>query len=87
MKRPAKIALVFRGYAEARLVFEERAEIEETELENVLPALAERHGKALACHELHMIEIEFLNEPDPMQRFLRFGTDPAGMVAPIRIDL
>ena len=78
-----KMRLVVRGYAGDQVVFEDRVEIDE----NMLAALAEKHATALADHFLHMIEIEFLDEPDPMQRFFRFGTDPSGMVMPIGVKL
>lgn len=68
-----------------RLIFEEFVTIAPATLETLLPQLAEKHGKAMAGHELHMIEVEFLDEPDPMQRFFRFGTDPRFMVRPIEV--
>lgn len=59
----------------------------EAALETLLPKLAAKHAKAMVAHELHMIEIEFLDEPNPLERFFRFGTDPSGMVIPIAVDL
>jgi hypothetical protein len=82
-----KIRIAIRGYVGRRILFEDRVEADEPDLEKLLPSLAEKHGEAMAKHELHMIEIEFLDEPDPDQRFYRFGTDPSGMVKPMRIDL
>jgi len=36
---------------------------------------------------LIMIELEFLDEPNPLERFFRFGSDPSGMVMPIKVIL
>jgi hypothetical protein len=81
------IRLAIRGFAGPQLKFKDVIEIEDSELDSVLPGLAAKHANALQSHELHMIEIEFLDEPDPLQRFFRFGTDPSGMVVPIEINL
>jgi hypothetical protein len=79
--------LAIRGFVKGKVLFEDRVELDDPGLENLLPRLAEKHGLAMKDHTLHMIEIEFLDEPDPLARFFRFGTDPEGMVAPMRIDL
>jgi hypothetical protein len=81
------IRVVIRGYAAGKVQFEDRVLIADTDLEKLLPDVAERHAKAMAEHRLHYIEFEFLDEPDPNQRFFRFGTDPSGMVMPIEVDL
>ncbi len=87
MNEPIMIRIAVRGFAHGKRVFEDKAEVSDANLEKLLPALAMKHAKAMARHELHMIEIEFLDEPDPNERFFRFGTDPAGMVAPVAVDL
>jgi hypothetical protein len=81
------IHLAIRGYASGKLQFEEFVGVDFDHLEDVVPGLAEKHAAAMASHNLHMIEIEFLDEPDQNARFFRFGTDPAGMVMPLQITL
>lgn len=81
------VHLAIRGYVGRTRVFEDRVDVSPADLDKIIPKLAEKHAAALASHELHMIEIEFLDEPDPNERFFRFGADPSGMVAPIAIPL
>jgi len=81
------VRIAVRGFAGRELLFEDRVEITDTGLGSLLPKLAEQHAAKMAAHELHMIEIKFLDEPNENERFFRFGTDPAGMVLPIQIDL
>ena len=77
--------LAIRGYVDGRRLFEDHVEIPVASLEDRVAELAEKHAKSMAAHDLHMIEIEFLDEPDPMQRFFRFGTDSSGMILPVKV--
>jgi len=79
-----KERVIIRGYRDNVLIVEDRAVIDEelTELE----ALAEIHAHLLKDGPC-MIEVEFLDEPDVQQRFIRFGTDPRRMVKPLAVDL
>ena len=86
-RAPDPIHLAIRGFADGRLKFEDRVDVPLAGLDQVLPKLATQHATALAAHELHMIEIEFLDEPNEQERYFRFGTDPSGMVLPIEIPL
>lgn len=55
----------------------------------VIEGLAEEHATrllALPGGEKHMIEIEFLDEGNSLQRFFRIGTDPRMMVQPIEVN-
>ena len=79
--------IAIRGFANGKRQFEDRVEIDEANLDSLLPSLAEKHAAAMAAHELHHIEIEFLDELDPNTRFFRFGTDPSGMVDPLMVKL
>ena len=83
----AQVRLAIRGFAGKTLVFEERVTVSDSDLGGLLPKLAEEHAAKMAAHDLHMIEIEFLDEPNENERFCRFGTDPSGMVLPIGIRL
>jgi len=81
------VRLSIRGYAGKEVVFHDRLDIEEAKIEDAIADVATAHAHRMASHELQMIEIEFLDEPDPLARYFRFGTDPSGMVAPIEVGL
>lgn len=87
MNERGTIRLVIRGFAGTNRVFQEHVEVSADDLEQIIPKLAERHATKLINDELHMIEIEFLDEPNENERFFRFGTDPSGMVMPIQVPL
>lgn len=79
------VNLNIRGYCGPKVVFMEPTTLSDQDLDTVLPSLAEEHCAAMASGELTMIEIEFMDEPDINQRFFRMGTEPDGMVTPIRL--
>jgi hypothetical protein len=79
--------LMVRGYLKGAQVFARPVTVDEANLERVLPDLAREHAEAMVAGTLGMIEIEFLDEPDPEQRYFRLGTDPQGMVQPRAINL
>lgn len=81
------IRVAIRGYVSGAVIFEDLLELDLEAISNLLPGIAEKHATAMAEHRLHMVEIEFLEEPDPDTRFFRMGTDPSMMVMPFPIDL
>jgi hypothetical protein len=81
------IRLAIRGYVNGEREFEEKLEIFEENLDVAIADAGTRHAEAMARHDLHMIEIEFLDEPNPAARFFRFGTDPRAMGLLMLVDL
>ena len=77
------IRLRVRGYGTGRLIFDEKIDGEESDLERI----AVQQINRLLCYRKHMVEVEFLDEPDLQQRFFRVGTDKSRMVQPIEISL
>lgn len=45
--------------------------------------IAQQHAELLMRYERWMIEIEWIDEADPLQRFTRFGTDTSRMICPV----
>ena len=82
-----EVRVAIRGFRDGSLKFEERLDIDEERLDELLPNLAREHGRAMAEREMTMIELEFLDEADRTQAFFRIGVDPSGMMAPMEVDL
>jgi hypothetical protein len=81
-----KTRITARIFVARELLGEESFELEESEIETLLPVIAKRHARLVGDRPF-MLELEFLDEHDPLARYFRFGTDPAGMVIPIEIAL
>lgn len=80
---------IFRLYKNGALWRTEKHTVPEDGFEQLIEDLGYRHATELctSADAKFMIEVECLDEPDPMERFLRFGNDPSGMLIPLRIDL
>ncbi len=78
--------LAIRVFVEGQLTSEQAISDSEEGIKALLPKLAGDHARQSAERPT-LIEIEFLDEPDQQQRFFRIGTDPKGMVQPIRIEV
>jgi hypothetical protein len=79
--------MAFRGYRDGVKIWEELETVPFNEVDQVMPRIAMKHIVAFGDTAPEMLEVEFLDEPDPRERFLRFGSDPSGMVRPIRIEI
>lgn len=73
--------IMVRGYAGRALLFQEKVDTEALG-QDAMRKLAEEQLERVTPFPLHMIEIEFLDEPDVNKRFFRFGSDTSRMVNP-----
>lgn len=78
--------LMVRGFKRGALVWEEKLVMLEMDLERLIPTLVDEHVAQMRDGTIGMIEIEFLNIPEAEGRFFRIGTEPDGMVLPMRLD-
>lgn len=68
-----------RVFVGGELTFRETIDAEDPRLATI----AASHLERVKNEPIHMVELEFLDIPDPLERFFRFGTDPRAMVAPV----
>lgn len=81
---PDYMRFIVRGYRAGKLVAEHEHRSDQMAPETVIEELIAILGED---DSPHMIELEFLDEPNPNERFFRFGSDPTLMVRPLEIDL
>lgn len=77
--------IVVRGYAGRALLFQEKVDCDALDDDAMRKIIEEQLGR-IAPFPKHLIEIEFLDEPDVMKRFCRIGTDTGRMVNPEESD-
>lgn len=77
--------VIVRGFLKGIPIFSDHQEIALDDMEGAIGRAGEQHARMTLAGDIDMIEIEFPDEPNPNQRFFRIGTNPAGMVAPIRV--
>jgi hypothetical protein len=75
--------VMVRAYKEGKLLWEKEQTIAESEI----VTLGEHHASEMAAGRIGMVEIEFLDDPNPNERFFRIGLEPHGMVWPVEVDL
>lgn len=73
--------IIVRGWGDGRLLFEDPLETDGMDM-----SIAYRQVERVTAFPRNMLEIEFVEEPDPLQKFFRFGTDKDIMVNPLEID-
>lgn len=78
--------LTARIFVAGELLGEDTFELDGEAIETLVPEIARQHAKLVGDRPF-MVELEFLDEPDPNTRYFRFGTDPAGIVQPIAFAL
>jgi hypothetical protein len=70
--------IAIRGYIAGRIQFEDYSDIVNNSLHD-LSELYTARLLSLPGGDSHMIAIEFLDEPDPHERWFRFGTDKGAL--------
>jgi hypothetical protein len=80
------IRIMARVFVAGELLAEDGPlELDEDALEHSMPEIAARHARLVGPSRPFMVELEFLDEHDPMTRYFRFGTDPAGLLIPVAV--
>jgi hypothetical protein len=74
-----------RVWVRDELKITDRVEGTPAQLMAAMPKLVEKHAAIVDDHP-HMIEFEWMDEPDPLKRFTRFGTDTRRMVLPVKVE-
>jgi hypothetical protein len=85
MSQPRYLCLAVRGYLGESMVSEKHLNIPQNEIDGLVQRLANEHGALMSAGLIDMVEMEFVDEPDPKQRYLRVGINPTGMVFPIEV--
>jgi len=79
-----KIPLIIRTYDGARLVSLEHTRVAPGE---IAVLVAGQYFDPMLAGAITMVELEFVEDPDPRKRFFRIGTDPEAMRETVPLPL